>query len=420
MTAQTYQYICDRSSYRDRPVPSVPGMVEHMFYCKARNIPHGVPSKCNPRNQNIDKAVYQKVTDSFLDLKDPTFHIKNKGITVLATRVKVRHEGTQTIMDVEIPDNLGDVDGHHTYKIADKYREDNPDQSISIRILEGMPMQNINPVAEGLNTCLQVTAASLADHLDFFEPVKKKLEGTIYEDRIGWKDNQPNCSAINKDIVTLMWICNPILFEGKSSRAPNWTQTTPGRVYDGGFYNRKNDVLREEMLRMSEVVPDLIDILVHLNNLAPTLIPKKQKKMRTRNPEATPNRPFELNLGNLMVKGRPPFTDPNIHISVARKVHLRDSYMQIILTGLRSLLRLNPVTNQMEWVEPDRDILFQMIEEATKRILKALVAQLKADRGNHNKTPKSPCLWTLSANEMDKEYYSRKEALATRMTLPPL
>src|SRR4051812_25661286 len=105
-----FKYKTDIETLQKRKVPKQPGVTEFSFYIMGKDMPAGVPSGANPREQNIDKPTYKKVTESFNDNDDQTFHLKNKGITTLAVSATVEEfpDGT-AILTVEIPDELGNV-----------------------------------------------------------------------------------------------------------------------------------------------------------------------------------------------------------------------------------------------------------------------------------------------------------------------
>lgn len=359
------------------------------------SVPHG----CNPRCQNIEKSLYKKVTDSFRDHRDLTFHLKNKGITILADSVQSTINGDQVILDVEIPDHLGNVDGHHTYTIVSTYQADNPDQMVGMRILANLPKHLIGRVAEGLNTSVQVTTATIADHSGFFDSVKNAIKHKDYAQWIGWKDNQENVSVKSKTVVSLMWVCNPLLFQdGGSAKLPNWIYTRGSAVFENGFYSAKNDELRRQMLKMVGVLPDLIDLYKYLNERAIGLIPSKKRVSTTKLLDATGERPSEKHVGHLCVmEAVPPFTDPSMKTKGGQVV-FREPYLLMILAGTRSLLRENRDTGLLEWTVA-KDLLYKVIDSSIKDVLKGIVQQFKSDKGIHNATTKQPALWALTERE---------------------
>ncbi len=84
---------------------------------RAEDVPEGLPRGTNPRSARIDRGIYKDVKLSLLNENGSanTFHLKNKGITVLAEDVKLLKGG---LFEVQIQSDQGVVDGGHTYDVA--------------------------------------------------------------------------------------------------------------------------------------------------------------------------------------------------------------------------------------------------------------------------------------------------------------
>ena len=60
----------------------------HILVSRAIDVPSGISKAPNPREQRIDKGIYKKVKESLETSTDLSFHLKNKGITILAHQVE--------------------------------------------------------------------------------------------------------------------------------------------------------------------------------------------------------------------------------------------------------------------------------------------------------------------------------------------
>ena len=402
-----FTYIADKDSYFARPIPGQPGSVEHMFYCRGVDLPENVPHGCNPRFQNIEKGVYQKVVASYCDLNDMTFHLKNKGITVLANSVLSTYgRDGRMVLTVNIPTELGNVDGNHTYQIAQKHKGTNPNQLVPIIIKEAIKPSLIPPVAEGLNTSVQLTTATMADHSGLFFPVREALKNQPYYEWIGWRDNQMNISAASKTLVTLMWVCNPILFaEDKSAKLPSWIYTRGTAVFEKGFYDPRNDSIRRVMLLLAPVLPKIIEVFMHINETVPKYIPKKRRKSTTPLHSAG-ERGTCLDVSSLCLRTTPRmFHDPE---DKTRYLQLRESYAMVVISGLRSLLHRPHPDGSIEWKVPE-DRIIPIVDASLKKIYKDLVLELKNARGDHNQTPKTASLWSAVESTMGYTWMKMKD-----------
>src|SRR4030042_2146432 len=60
----------------------------HILVSRAIDIPEGISKAPNPRVQRTDRGIYKEVRKSLDNTDDLSFHLKNKGVTVLAHHVE--------------------------------------------------------------------------------------------------------------------------------------------------------------------------------------------------------------------------------------------------------------------------------------------------------------------------------------------
>lgn len=406
-----FLFLAEKGSMSVTQIPGLQGMREFRFYTWGASLPFGVPHGCNPRDQDIHKPVYERVAESYRDKDAMYFHLKNHGITVLSDGVAMEQapQGYENIyiqLRVQIPDHLGNVDGHHSYEVVKANCASNPNQMVRVTILDKLPQHLISPVARGLNTAMQVSTASLGDQLGYFDIVKFYLQGKSYYPWIGWKDNTQNVTTNARTIMSLMWVCHPGLFNDASEKHPNWILTRGTAVFEGGFLSEKKEPLRNQMLQMAQILPDLIEIYMRLNQAIPAMAPKRGRKSRSPL-EAADGRQSEANIGSLCIKTKTlPFQDPDFNKGkpVSR---LRDQYLMLFMSGLRSMIRLNPTSGLMEWSVPI-DRVNSIIDATAKPIFNGILKQFKYDKKDHNTTPKNPALWDAVVEKMTTALNSTK------------
>src|SRR5690349_20694796 len=132
------------------PDPIFPGSSRHIFLCACQDIPAGLPKGANPREQNIDRGIYRDIMRSLLneDCTPNTFHLKNKGITILAEEV-IKSDDDESLKVRFSSDEQGIVDGAHTYDIIMRGQADMADlnatgesnpisQFVKVEILTGL------------------------------------------------------------------------------------------------------------------------------------------------------------------------------------------------------------------------------------------------------------------------------------------
>ncbi|OQA89353.1 MAG: AIPR protein [bacterium ADurb.Bin236] len=183
--------------------------IEHLILMsKAIDIPADIPMDANVRVQNINKVVYREVRKSLDDDNDLTFHLKNKGITILAQKVEFIHD--KKVAEVTFIEGDGIVDGGHTHRViteAIKAGTCPQNQYVKIEIITGVPNGLRVEIASGLNTTVKVEQKSLANHEGKFNWIKETLQGESYASRIAYRENEDGDCDI-RDIIALLNIFN--------------------------------------------------------------------------------------------------------------------------------------------------------------------------------------------------------------------
>src|SRR2546428_6879995 len=135
----------------------------HVMFVPVRSVPLELPLDPNARVPNIRRRVYRDIEQSLLD-EDTfagTFHLKHKGITIVAAKVEKKDDHQYV---VTLDEGHGILDGGHTYELIVKNRDNDllPErQFVKFEVVTGVPEEWIVAIAEGLNTSVQVQAASL-------------------------------------------------------------------------------------------------------------------------------------------------------------------------------------------------------------------------------------------------------------------
>ena len=98
------------------PDPVFPQCERHILMCAIGDLPNGIPTDPNPRKPRIDRLIWREIKKHLLNEEGTpnTFHLKNKGITLIAQRViKIDDEKVELAFE----DGQGIVDGGHTYEL---------------------------------------------------------------------------------------------------------------------------------------------------------------------------------------------------------------------------------------------------------------------------------------------------------------
>jgi hypothetical protein len=227
--------------------------IEHnILVSRAIDVPAGISKAPNPRVQRTDRGIYKEVRESLDNTADLSFHLKNKGITILAHRVEYGED--KKTVDVYLGENDGIVDGAHTYQIildAQEAETCPEGQYVRFEVLTGIPSDMAPEITGGLNTAVQVDDASLMNLGGAFDWVKDTLKTTDFGDRIAYKQNEDKPSDI-RAILALMTIFNVNKFPYPGSH-PKEAYVSKARCLE--LYNEDPDSFK--MLK-----PILVDILM--------------------------------------------------------------------------------------------------------------------------------------------------------------
>ncbi|HET6878821.1 MAG TPA: AIPR family protein [Pirellulales bacterium] len=258
----------------------------HIWLCRVQDIPDGLPLEgSNVRAQNINRRIYRDVGKHLRNEEgtNNTFHLKNKGITILAHRVV---EIEKTVYEVVFKEpTQGIVDGGHTYKIIRENQaiaaakaaermldpDDEFSQFVKIEILTGLDTALANEIARGLNTAVQVQEMSLANHANKFDWIKEELKDQPYRDKIAFREHDDGVTDI-VDILRILELFNITLYPNKGPSHPIRAYTGKENVLNSYISNQK------PLMRLRPILKDVLVLHDTVSNEAPKLWNEGPKK----------------------------------------------------------------------------------------------------------------------------------------------
>jgi hypothetical protein len=210
-----------------------------IFLLPVEKVPTGIPRDPNPRSPNIDRAVWRDIRQHLINEQGApnTFHLKNKGITILATAVEKLSEEKYALI-CERGDGI--LDGGHTYELltdaADeiaRLREGESafTQYVKIEVLTGLDRNLVTEIAGGLNTAIQVQQYSLENLKGSFQWVQDELGGKDYLDEIAFRENEGGTIDI-RDVLVLLDLFNIEEFPNSSAECPVRAYTSKASVLE--------------------------------------------------------------------------------------------------------------------------------------------------------------------------------------------
>ena len=180
----------------------------HIMLSRAIDMPEDISKAPNPREQQTDKGIYKDIRESLDNGADLTFHLKNKGLTILARHVEYSPDKKCAVIYLGEKDGI--ADGAHTYEIIRQSKSDGTcpqGQFVKMEVLTGVPNSMAVDITGGLNTAVQVEYASLLNLEGEFDWVKQILAKTNFGNVISYRQNAEGEYDI-REILGLMTLFN--------------------------------------------------------------------------------------------------------------------------------------------------------------------------------------------------------------------
>jgi hypothetical protein len=187
--------------------------------------------RVNPRvpvlnhKQELKGRVAKAMLETLL-YEPELFALKNQGIWLLASKVDFsKSSGGTGVVEVTLkdPERHGLVNGGHTAHAilqAQEMRDPNEPWPAYVRlhVLEGVDVEWVTELAEGLNTSMQVDDPSLQNLAGAFSGIKEAMVGKLGEDAIAYRQGDPGDIDV-RQVLTMMALFN--LDEYDRKRHPN-------------------------------------------------------------------------------------------------------------------------------------------------------------------------------------------------------
>lgn len=249
--------------------PTYPQIEKHTFILRAKDLPSGIRTDANARDPvGLNRRVYREVEENLFNrfAFPGIFDLMNKGITVLATKVKRIDDHNY---ELEIDDGQGIVDGGHTYRIICDAQNDPElpeDQHVDLHVRTGVDEEMISEISRGLNTGMQVKQHSL-DNLDGkFEWIKEELTNEPYSKLIAWRESDKGDYDI-RDIIAVLEAMNIADFPNESGAHPvqayeKWS--IPAEKFSKDAEENKDDLSKSKYYRLRPILKQALCLFDHV------------------------------------------------------------------------------------------------------------------------------------------------------------
>lgn len=244
--------------------PIFPAIEKHSFLVRAKDVPPGISLGANARDaKTFSKRVYQDVKRNLIGEDPPTpgyFDLMNKGITVIAERVRRIDEKTY---EITVMPAQGIVDGGHTYKLVCSLLNDErlrEEQHVEINVRTGVEPAMYHEVSRGLNTGIQVAQHSLDNLAQHYDWLKLELDDQPYLDQIAWREGDEGEYDV-RDLICVMEAMNVFDFPNDSGQHPvhayeKWSG--PTTKFSRDAEEHEDDLKGSKYFRLRTILKDAL------------------------------------------------------------------------------------------------------------------------------------------------------------------
>lgn len=223
----------------------------------------------NPRDPSTTSGVAKKIAKS-LEESPEEFFFKNRGITLLVSKVEFDNERNSIAVEVSDPKIHGLLDGGHTFRIVQDIcgalveKSELADAYVRLEILEGfIDVGEVVDIVEARNTSTQVKDQSLEELRGHFEEIKKVLANESYANRIAYREIELAEDGSKKDIDVKEILSYLICFDVEAfsgSKHPIIAYSSKGAVLDH-FRKEENRPRLKKYLGLLPQILELRDLI---------------------------------------------------------------------------------------------------------------------------------------------------------------
>ena len=374
--------------------PNFEGAETHYMLVPASHLPAGIPLDANPREPNVNRPVYRAVSKSLCQQDDSvegSFHLKHRGITIVAHSVTKSRESRDDGLDVfelYFPQDeaYGIVDGGHSYEIVRRAVASDtvpPNEFIRLEVMTGLPNEGlITEIAGGRNTSIQVHEKSLADLSNRFDFLKEALAADGWADRIAWHENQ-DAEVDVVDIIAIMSCFDIASYPNRSSHPVD-------------AYRRKRSML-EKFLADSDRYRRLTPVLRDILKLHDAISYDSENRWRTvGGVSGTGGNYGGLKMVETVEAGKPKISFPFLGVKGSKR--LRRPAVYPILASFRLMLVQGPdgepygSYRPVEW-RNGFDEVMELWEAAGGQLLRTFYEHWDSTGRDLHAAGRSPALW---------------------------
>lgn len=361
---------------------STSGAERHIFFVPVKSLPVAIPLDPAPRAPKTRWDVYKDVRNSLLD-KDctpGTFHLKNRGITIVARDVtKVDDD----LHEVHLEDGDGIIDGLQTYRLIMEAQQDSSvtlptKQFVMVEVITKLPKEWLAEISGGLNTAMLSQRSALAHLQDALEWIKDEVGTEKYARSIVWSEDERGAFEV-RDLLCLLACFNTASY-------PNAGNHQPVAAYDNraaivaAFEEDYRTAFGKAHLRLRPLLKDILK----LYDTVQIEFPKYLAQSGLKAPE-------------LIETTKKTFEFPFIQARATERLH-RGALLPTV-AAFRWLVEDNPLSGDLRWRGGFDNVLLRWRATAEKIVVRT-VDRLTELQHNIDALGRSASYWGMLHKEI--------------------
>jgi hypothetical protein len=312
---------------------STHGTERHIFFVPVKTLPAAIALDPAPRAPKTRWDVYKEVLNSLLD-KDctpGTFHLKNRGITIVAREV-VKVDDDQ--YELHLADGDGVIDGLHTYRLIMEAQQDPaieipPNQFVKIEVITKVPSEWLAEISGGLNTAMLSQRSALAHLQDALEWIKDDIRQEKYARAIAWSEDERGSFEV-RDLLCVLACFNTASYPNSGGHQPVVAYDNKAAVLTA-FEEDYRNAFGKAHLRLRPLLKDILK----LHDTVRLEFPKFLAQSGLKAPAL------------IETSGKRPFEFPFLQTRSTERVH-RGALLPVV-AAFRWLVEDNPLSGDLRW-----------------------------------------------------------------------
>ena len=354
----------------------------YVFFVPVRSLPTNLATGPAPRSSRR-WDVYKQVRASLLDQEGTpgTFHLKNRGITIIARGVEKDDEHTY---DLDIADGQGIIDGAETYAVIrealrDREVEVPAQQFVRVEVITRLPEAWVAEVSGALNASIRSQADTTRHLAEALGWLREELRDRRYFGRIAWSEEERGEVDV-KELLCILTCFNTASY-------PNSGSNHPVVAYDNRpvvLSSFEHDVKADDGRAYRRLQPIAREILT-LHDVVQSEYPAFQKQSRLPSGnliESSPERPF-----------------PFVFLGTSGTERLLRGALYPILGAFRWLVEDDPDSGNVRWRGGFENVL-RSWRSLAPRFVQVAADRLQESGGNGDLLGKSASHWGMLHREV--------------------